>query len=380
MSYIEPLELTKKFIRCPSVTPLDAGVMDVLAQALSGLGFEIHRVRFEELDHDPVDNMFAKIGTAAPLFCFAGHLDVVPAGDASAWIYPPFEPTVKDGVLYGRGAEDMKAAIACFISAVSKFIEQPFNGSIGLIITCDEEGIAINGTKKLLEWMKGQGHVPDACIVGEPTNPETLGQMMKIGRRGSINCTLTALGKQGHVAYPHLAKNPNTMLVNMLHHLQSSKLDDGNEFFPPSNLEITSIDVGNPTTNLIPEQAKAHFNIRFNNIYSGKTIVQWIRARLDEVGGEYELSLRVSGESFLTPPGHLSDVVGKAVHKVTGRTPELSTTGGTSDARFIKDYCPVVEFGITGRTPHKVNECVKVDDIYTLSDIYLEVLKGYFGK
>lgn len=380
MSTLDPLELTKLFIRCPSITPAEAGVLDELSGVLSRLGFTVHRLKFEEKGYDPVENIYARLGARQPLLCFAGHLDVVPPGDSHRWSFPPFEPTVKDGMLYGRGAEDMKSAIACFICAIEKFIKQPFNGSIGLIITCDEEGIAVNGTKKLLEWMEKNGEKPDACIVGEPTNPDAIGQMMKIGRRGSINSVLTAHGKQGHVAYPHLAQNPNTSLVKMLHQLTTSKLDNGNEFFPPSNLEVTSIDVGNPTTNLIPEKASASINIRFNNIYSGASIEEWLHARLKETGASYTLTSRVSGESFLTPPGHLSDVMSGAIKQVTGKTPEFSTSGGTSDARFIKDYCPVVEFGTTGLTAHKVDECVKVDDLYTLTDIYLEALRRYFEK
>lgn len=378
--------LASALIRCPSVTPLEAGTLSLLEEELNAAGFVCLRQSFSENnpslsqnDTQPVENLYARFGTSAPNLCFAGHVDVVPPGDEAAWKYPPFAAETHDGVLYGRGAEDMKAAIAAFVCAACDFVEKPFKGSISFLITCDEEGIAINGTRKMLEWLKERGEVLDACIVGEPTNPTTLGEMMKIGRRGSANGILTVTGVQGHVAYPHLAENPVTRLVEMLHALKNAPLDKGTEFFQPSNLEVTSVDVGNPSVNVIPEKATARFNIRFNDTYNEKSIEAWVRAQLYKVGGAYNLALRVSGEAFLTPPGPLSECLTRAVKDVTGLTAELSTTGGTSDARFIKNYCPVVEFGTTGKTPHKVNECVRVEDIEALERIYGRVLELYFS-
>jgi succinyl-diaminopimelate desuccinylase len=379
MSHINSVELAKSLIRCPSVTPHEQGAISALVEELAQLGFVCHRLSFNEEGYDPVENLYARLGTEGPVFCFAGHLDVVPPGNEAAWTYPPFEPTEKDGFLYGRGAEDMKAAIAAFTGAVSEFVSKAFRGSIAFMITCDEEGVAVNGTRKILDWLKKRNEKIDACIVGEPTNPTTLGEMIKIGRRGSMNCTLTVHGKQGHVAYPDLAENPVSPLVAMLHAIKGHRLDDGTEFFPPSNLEITTIDVGNPSTNVIPEKATAHFNIRFNNLHTGKSLEEWLRKTLSAIHVDYNLQVRVSGEAFLNPPGMLSDLVSGAVESVTSIKPVLSTTGGTSDARFIKDYCPVVEFGTTGLTAHKVDERVKIQDVYTLEKIYLEVLKRFFA-
>jgi succinyl-diaminopimelate desuccinylase len=280
--------------------------------------------------------------------------------------------------MIGRGTEDMKGAIGAFVAAVSEFAAKPFNGSISLLITGDEEGPAVNGTRKMLPWLKAKGEVIDACIVGEPTNPTTLGEMAKIGRRGSAYGVLTVKGKQGHAAYPQLADNPVTTIIAMLHRLKNTVLDKGNAFFPPSNLEITSVDVGNLTGNVIPAQAQARFNIRFNDHYNAKTIEAWVRTQLDAIGEQYELQWRISGEAFVTPPGKLSTLVQEAVKSITGITPELSTTGGTSDARFIKDICPVVEFGTTGSTAHAIDERVKVEDIVKLKEIYLRVLQRFF--
>ncbi len=380
MSQLDPLQLTKKLMCHPSITPKDAGVIGALRESLKKIGFICHELRFEEQGFEPVCNLYARFGTQSPVLCFAGHVDVVPPGDESAWTFPPFEPTEKDGYLYGRGAEDMKAAIACFAAAASRFVQAPFTGSIALMITGDEEGIAVNGTKKILAWLKARGETLDACLVGEPTNPQTLGEMIKIGRRGSMNCTLTLQGKQGHVAYPDLAQNPVTQLVDILHALKHHRLDEGTEFFPPSNLEVTSIDVGNPSTNVIPEKASAGFNIRFNNLHTGQSLEQWLRGVLDQSGAHYTLDVRVSGEAFLNPPGALSSLVTKAVQQVTGITPVLSTTGGTSDARFIKDYCPVVEFGTTGLTAHKIDERVRISDIHQLEKIYFDILRRYFAS
>lgn len=375
---IDPVALSQELIRCPSVTPKDEGVMAVLEGHLKSIGFTCHRVTFSDAPGEPTENLYARIGTAQPNFCFAGHVDVVPPGDPSAWSVDPFSATVKDGYLIGRGAEDMKAAIAAFVSAAAGFAAMPFKGSISLLITGDEEGPAVNGTRKMLPWLQSKGEVIDGCIVGEPTNPVTLGEMAKIGRRGSAYGVLTVKGKQGHAAYPELADNPVTHIVAMLHALKHTPLDGGSDFFPPSNLEITSVDVGNATGNVIPPQAEARFNIRFNDQHNAQTIEKWVRDLLDREGGNYELRWRVSGEAFLTPPGRLSTFVQEAAREVTGKTPVLSTTGGTSDARFIKDICPVVEFGTTGATAHAVDERVKVDDIIKLGRIYRRVLEKFF--
>ncbi len=378
---ISALDLAQALIRCDSVTPRDAGALGVLQQALEGLGFRCERMRFEEAGADPVDNLYARLGTASPNFCFAGHTDVVPVG--GGWTTDPFKAEVIDGQLYGRGASDMKSAIAAFVEAVGKFVAGGApQGSISLLITGDEEGDAVNGTKKVLEALKARGEQLDACVVGEPTNPLKLGEMIKIGRRGSLTAKVTAFGTQGHSAYPHLADNPITRLMAMLNAIAAEPLDKGSAHFQASTLAITTVDVGNPATNVIPGMARAGFNIRFNDLHSGKSLTDWLRTTFDKVAGPemYELAVKVSGESFLTPPGPLSTVVAEAVKAVTGLTPELSTTGGTSDARFIKDACPVCEFGMVGQTMHKADERCAVDDITRLSAIYLRILQGYFRE
>lgn len=400
----EVVALAKALIRCPSVTPTTAGVFEVIEEALCPLGFVAHRHTFHEEGTAPVENLYLRYGATQPNFCFAGHTDVVPAGDEAAWSIPPFAPEVVNGELYGRGAEDMKGAIAAFIIAAKKFLAsrsadglreperserggaergrdapraEGFQGSISLLITQDEEGIAINGTKKMLAWLAEKGERLDACVVGEPTNPERLGEMMKIGRRGSVGFTLTVRGKQGHVAYPERAENPITRLIKMLGALKSTPLDHGSEHFPPSNLEITSVDVGNPTMNMIPGVATAKLNVRFNDQHSGASVVEWVQ-RQCAVFGDVDIESRISGESFLTNHAPLIAVVRDAVHEVTGILPVLSTTGGTSDARFIKDVCPVVEFGTTGRTPHMVNERVEVATLERLAKVYERMLEKYF--
>ena len=379
---LDPVKLTQDLIRCPSITPEEGGALTVLENTLRPLGFTCHRITFEEAGTPPVENLYARIGTTLPNICFAGHTDVVPVGDQNQWTHDPFAAEISGGMLYGRGAEDMKAAIACFITASERYIRDHPNlsrGAISLLITGDEEGPAINGTRKMLPWLEERGETLDACIVGEPTNPETLGQMIKIGRRGSIMAHITAIGTQGHVAYPHLAKNPVSQLVEVLQRLQSKTLDEGTEYFQPSNLEITTIDVGNPADNVIPGKARASLNIRFNNTHTAASLQQWIGETVNAVDGEFEVRFRVTGEAFITKPGPLSNVVSRAITEVTGITPELSTTGGTSDARFIKDICPVVEFGATGKTAHKIDECIAVKDIHTLTDIYTAMLEEYFS-
>ncbi len=378
---IDALELAQALIRRPSVTPLDGGAIDVLKDTLEGLGFVCHDMTFSDVDTPDVRNLYARLGNAAPNFCFAGHTDVVPVGDEKSWSVDPFGGEIRDGELYGRGASDMKGAIAAFVAAAAAFTSargNDFGGSISLLITGDEEGPSINGTKKVLQWMVDKGEKLDACIVGEPTNPSRLGEMIKIGRRGSMSGWLTVIGSQGHTAYPHLADNPLPRLVRMLSAISEAELDQGNDHFQASTLALSSIDVGNTATNVIPAEATAMFNIRFNNEHSSATLEAWLRQLFDAVGGAYDLKIQVSGESFLTPPGPLSDLIADAVQATTGITPELSTTGGTSDARFIKDFCPVAEFGLVGQTMHKVDERTAVSDIEALSKIYTSVLQGFF--
>ncbi len=371
------ISVAQDLIRCPSITPKNEGVMEALIHHLEVIGFTCHRMTFSDAPGEPTENLYARIGTAQPNLCFAGHVDVVPVGDRAAWSVDPFAGTVKDGYLYGRGTEDMKGAIAAFVAAAAEFAKKPFNGSLSLLITGDEEGVAVNGTRKVLPWLKEKGEVIDGCIVGEPTNPHTLGEMAKIGRRGSAYGILTVKGKQGHAAYPEMADNPVTTMLKVLHKLKYTPIDGGSKFFPPSNLEVTSVDVNNMAGNVIPAHAVARFNIRFNDQHNAESIRAWVQQQLDSVPGNYDLQWRVSGESFLTPPGKLSNVLKEAVKEVTGMEPVLSTTGGTSDARFIKDICPVVEFGTTGSRAHAVDERVLVDDLQKLKSIYLRVMQQY---
>ena len=381
---LDVVRLTQDLIRCPSVTPRDEGALDVLAGALETLGFTCHRLRFEAPDTPAVDNLYARLGAARPNFCFAGHTDVVPVGDQAGWTRDPFSAVVTDGVLHGRGAADMKGAVAAFAAAVSGFLclrGSDFGGSISLLITGDEEGPAINGTRKVLDWMAEHGEDIDVCLVGEPTNPGELGDMIKIGRRGSLTCSLTVTGTQGHVAYPHLADNPARHLVRMLAAAIDHRLDEGTAHFQPSNLEITSIDIGNPATNVIPARATARFNIRFNDTHTSDSLLSWLNDTFTAGGGEgarWQLDHHLTGEAFLTPPGDLSSLIAGAVETVTGRRPELSTTGGTSDARFIKNVCPVAEFGLVGKTMHKTDECVAVADLENLVAVYRTILERYF--
>ncbi|MBM3597052.1 MAG: succinyl-diaminopimelate desuccinylase [Alphaproteobacteria bacterium] len=379
----DPIILSRDLIRRPSVTPADAGALDVLGTALERLGFACHRMTFEGDGSAPIDNLYARLGERGNgrTFCFAGHSDVVPAGDVAGWSLDPFSGEIADGILYGRGAVDMKSAIASFVEAAERFTAERgrnFGGAISLLITGDEEGIAVNGTKKVLRWMHDKGEVIDACIVGEPTCQAKLGDMVKIGRRGSMSGWLTVFGAQGHVAYPHLADNPIPRLIRTLDALIQRKLDQGTDWFQPSNLEVTTIDVDNPANNVIPAKASAVFNIRFNVRHSSEALIAWIREVCDIHAGPHEIKFQVSGEAFLTEPGQLSEIVAGAIKERTGIQPELSTTGGTSDARFIRSHCEVVEFGLVGRTMHKLNEHVALADIRTLADIYKTVLDRYF--
>ena len=383
---IDPVALTRDMIRCPSVTPADAGALDRLQAVLEGLGFTCRRLPFETPGTDRVDNLYARIGrrgTDGRNFCFAGHTDVVPVGDRAGWTVDPFGAEIHDGVLYGRGASDMKSAIAAFVAAAERFLARrgrDFGGAISLLITGDEEGPSVNGTVKVLDQLARDGERLDACVVGEPTNPTRLGEMMKIGRRGSVNAWITTQGAQGHVAYPHLADNPIPRLVRIVDALTSRRLDEGNAWFQPSNLEITSIDVGNPAENVIPAAATARLNIRFNDAHRSAELIAWIGGVCEQAGGRYELRTRVSGEAFLTEPGPLSEMVAGAIEARLGTRPELSTTGGTSDARFIRAHCPVVEFGLVGQTMHKVDERCAVADIVALADIYGDVLDRFFTR
>lgn len=376
---MQTLELLQRLISCPSITPDDAGAQVLLADELTKLGFECHHLPFVD-ETGEVPNLFARLGTGAPHICFAGHTDVVPPGDADAWTYGPFTPTVKDGVLYGRGSSDMKGAVAAFVVAVAEYLkkESP-KGSISLLITGDEEGIAVNGTIKVLEWMRENDHVPDVAIVGEPTNPGTLGQEIKIGRRGSLNGFLSVKGVQGHVAYQHLADNPMPRLIKLVDALASHSFDEGSEFFPSSNLEITSIDVGNQATNVIPENGKAVFNIRFNDHWSSDTLKAKITEILDAVGGDYDIEFEGNAESFITKPGAWSEIVRDAVADATGHTPEYTTNGGTSDARFIVNYCPVIECGGVNESIHQVDENARVEDLENITKIYRQILERYLS-
>lgn len=376
----DPVALAQALIRCPSVTPHEGGALTLLEQLLSALGFATWRLPFGSAPDGPVDNLFARIGSGAPHFCFAGHTDVVPPGALAGWSVDPFAAEIRNGILVGRGANDMKSAIAAFVVAAARYIRSGGAGSLSLLLTGDEEGPALHGTKPVLDWMATHGHLPDHCLVGEPTSARHLGDMIKIGRRGSLNARITIRGAQGHVAYPHQADNPITRLVHLLDDLKSHPLDDGAENFQPSNLEITNIDVGNPTENLIPAEAQARLNIRFNPKHSGESLAQMIRQKTAHHAPASTVDIRVSGEAFYTPPGLVSGIVSDVIQQITGRTPELSTSGGTSDARFIARYCPVIEFGLVGQTMHKVDEMVPVADIATLCDIYHAILQTYFAR
>lgn len=380
-SPVDPVALTADLIRCPTVTPEEGGALVLLEKLLSGAGFDCTRV-----DRGGTPNLYARWGAKghARSFGFNGHTDVVPVGDLAAWTVDPFGAVIKDGQLWGRGATDMKSGVAAFAAAAVDFVQQtPPDGAIILAITGDEEGPADHGTVALLDWMTDQGEAMSLCLVGEPTCPDTMGEMMKIGRRGSLNARFRAVGVQGHVAYPHRAKNPLTALVRLCDRLASATLDEGTAHFDASTLALTTIDTGNPTTNVIPAEATAGLNIRFNDAHTGATLTAWIEGQAaqvaEETGVQIEVTCKVSGESFVTPPGQLSDLLTAAVQAELGMTPVLSTSGGTSDARFVKNHCPVVEFGLVGKTMHAVDERVDVEQIHQLKAIYGRVLQGYFA-
>ncbi|KAA0072721.1 succinyl-diaminopimelate desuccinylase [Tardiphaga sp. P9-11] len=379
------LSIAQDLLRCPSVTPADAGALGVLEQLLTSAGFTVQRVTFSEEGSADIENLYARIGTSAPHICFAGHTDVVPPGDEAAWTHGAFSGDVKNGVLYGRGAVDMKGGIAASVAAVLDYLAandgQP-KGSISFLITGDEEGIAVNGTVKLLQWTAERGEKFDHCIVGEPSNVEEMGDTIKIGRRGSQSGTLVVDGVQGHVAYPHRASNPVPDIAALIVALSGDPLDQGNAQFQPSNLEFTSVDVGNTASNVIPAQARAKFNIRFNDHHTQETLRDLIDARVAAAAGN-RIKAHViwepsNSDSFVTKPGAFTDLVAAAIKDVTGRTPDLNTGGGTSDARFIKNYCPVIEFGLVGQTMHQIDEHTKVSDLEKLTQIYRGVLDRYF--
>ena len=384
MQTINELQLAKELIRYPSITPVDAGVMKFLEKKLRKLGFKTKILEFQEKNTKPVKNLYARLGTKGPNFCYAGHLDVVPAGNLKDWTVNPFRPSIKKGHLIGRGANDMKSSIAAFVSAVSIFVKnnKKFNGSISLLITGDEEGIAINGTKKVVEYLKKRKEKINFCLVGEPTNPNKLGEMIKIGRRGSMTGRLSVIGIQGHVAYPHRANNPSTALVQILKELKEIKFDNGTQDFQPTNLEVTKINIDNTADNVIPGLAKATFNIRFNNKHSSNSIKTKINKILKKIcnknNSNYKIEYSVSGEAFLTKPNQTTYMIQDIIKKITKIKPELSTTGGTSDARFIRKIAPCLEFGLVGKTMHKVDEAVSLGDLKTLTLIYSNILKNYF--
>ncbi|HTV45350.1 MAG TPA: succinyl-diaminopimelate desuccinylase [Stellaceae bacterium] len=384
MHAVDPAALAAELIRRPSVTPRDEGAIGLVADRLEALGFICHRLTFGGDDGgDAIANLYARYGTGRPNLCFAGHTDVVPPGALAAWSLDPFAAAMRDGALWGRGAVDMKGAIAAFIAAAQRWLAgrgNGFAGSISLLITGDEEAAGINGTRKVLEWLSARGEALDACLVGEPTSAATLGDMIKIGRRGSLTGRLTVHGVQGHTAYPQLADNAAHRLVAMLRELTTAELDQGSEHFQPSTLQVSTIDIGNPAANVIPAEARAVFNIRFSDRWTGETLRRWLGERLDAVGGRYALDVTVSGEAFLATTGAVSGVLSEAIRRVTGRLPELSTTGGTSDARFIHNYCPVAEFGLVGQTMHKADERVALADLAALTEIYRTFLDLFFAR
>lgn len=377
----DPVRLTAELIRCPSVTPDEGGAITLLAERLGAAGFECTRI-----DRGGVANLFARWGErgAARTFGFNGHTDVVPVGDEPAWSVPPFGAVEKDGYLWGRGATDMKSGVAAFAAAAMDFVtETPPEGAVILTITGDEEGDATDGTRAILDWMAEAGERMDVCLVGEPTSPEHMGEMIKIGRRGSMTAWITLIGRQGHSAYPHRAKNPVPAMARLIDRLSSHTLDTGTEHFDPSTLAAVTIDTGNAATNVIPARCRAAVNIRFNDAHDGAGLTRWLRAELDRVAVEFDLTgeieVRISGESFLTPPGPLSALVARAVEAETGVVPVLSTSGGTSDARFVREHCPVVEFGLVGQSMHQVDERVEIAQIHQLKAIYGRILRDYFA-
>jgi len=385
-SPLSPVALLQDLIRCPSVTPAEGGALECLEALLASEGFACERLLFREAGTPDVDNLFARIGTRGPHFCFAGHTDVVPPGPVELWTHPPFAAEIADGFLFGRGACDMKGAVAAFAVAAIGFARDragDLPGSVSLLITGDEEGPRVNGTRKVLRWLEESGQTPDHCLVGEPTCPETFGDAVKIGRRGSIHFEVTTRGVQGHSAYPHKADNPIPKLARLIDRVASARLDEGTGHFDPSTLTVTGFDVGNAARNVIPAKATARFNIRYNSVHTAAGLRRWVEEQCEavraEMGGEFSLSIVEGADCFLTEPGPLVDLVVRVVSAETGIRPSLSTSGGTSDARFIKDYCPVVEFGPVNRTIHQADERISIAELEALTAVYRRVLDGYFG-
>ena len=384
MASINELQLAKELIKFPTITPIDAGIMKFLEKKLKTLGFKTKILEFKEKNSKPVKNLYARLGNQGPNFCYAGHLDVVPPGNLKDWTVNPFKPSIKKGYLIGRGANDMKSSIAAFVSAVSNFVgnKRKFNGSISFLITGDEEGVAINGTKKVVDYLRKKKEKIDFCLVGEPTNPNKLGEMVKIGRRGSMTGRLTIIGVQGHVAYPQRANNPSTALVQILKELKEIKFDNGTKDFQPTNLEITKINIDNFADNVIPGLANAKFNIRFNNKHTSSSIKKKIDRIIKKISNKnkskYKIDYSVSGEAFLTKPNKTTFMIRDIIKKITKIKPQLSTTGGTSDARFIRKIAPCLEFGLVGKTMHKVDEAVSLSDLKKLTLIYSNILQNYF--
>jgi succinyl-diaminopimelate desuccinylase len=382
----DPVVILQDLIRCPSVTPHDVGALGVVEKLLTDAGFTCHRLVFKDQDTPDIDNLFARYGHAGPHICFAGHTDVVPVGDEAGWTYSPFSAEIHKGQIFGRGATDMKGSVAAFAAAAIDYVrENPKTaGSISFLITGDEEGPAINGTVKVLEWMKKFGHVPDHCLVGEPTCVDDLGDTIKVGRRGSLSFIVTVEGKQGHVAYPDKVSNPVAKLARLVDRISSSALDSGNEHFGPSSLQVTTFDVGNSATNVVPARAVAKFNIRFSTVQNYDSLRAWVSAHIEQVesdlGGVWTVTTNEGAEAFITEPGSFVGLVQDAIEEETGLFPKLSTSGGTSDARFIKDYCPVLEFGPTNATMHQVDERISVEELKATSQIYRRIIDRYFAK
>ena len=384
MTIFNEIKLAKELIKFPSITPVDAGVIGFLEKKLKRLGFKTKIIEFKEKNFKPVKNLYAKLGNKEPNFCYAGHLDVVPPGDVKNWSVNPFKPSIKKGHLIGRGANDMKSSIAAFVSAVSIFLSKnkKFNGSISLLITGDEEGDAVNGTKKVVEYLRKKKEKINFCLVGEPTNPNKLGEMIKIGRRGSLTGILKIIGIQGHVAYPDRANNPSTTIISILNEIKKIKFDTGTKNFQPTNLEVTKININNTADNVIPQSAEATFNIRFNNKHSSISLKKKLNKIFHKISkknkSSYKINYRVSGEAFLTKPNITTLMIQKIIKKITKIKPKLSTTGGTSDARFIKKISPCLEFGLVGKNMHKIDESVSLKDLKTLTIIYENILQKYF--
>ena len=385
MQKINELQLAKELMKFPSITPRDAGVMKFLEKKLKKMGFKTKILNFKEKNFQPVKNLYARLGSKGPNFCFAGHLDVVPPGNIKDWTVNPFRPSIKKGHLIGRGANDMKGSVAAFVSAVSVFLNnnKSFNGSISLLITGDEEGDAVNGTKKVVDYLKKKKEKINFCLVGEPTNPNKLGEMIKIGRRGSLTGKIEIIGMQGHVAYPHRANNPSTIIIKILNELKNIKFDKGTKNFQPTNLEITKINIDNNADNVIPKTANATFNIRFNNKHSSGSIKKRINKILSKINkknkSKFKIDYRVSGEAFLTKQNATTNMIQNVIKKITKVKPKLSTTGGTSDARFLKNISPCLEFGLVGKTMHKIDEAVSLKDLKKLTKIYANILDNYFS-